>query len=237
MPEDPIQDLWSKGKEAEVSLTHEELVRLLRPEVGRLRSLFPMHLWIFVVFLAAVLVVDVANLVGYWRNPTLRAVQAAVTLLTLAFLVYTGFVLREARGLERLDDDLVSIVRRRLRFFQTRYGVWLWLAAASVSLASWAVSTFVDNVGGEYPINRPEIVVATLLGQIVLVYAALRLTHWPFLVESRAVLHDLQTQVLDETTALPERRARWKRGQLVWIVVGVILLLLGTFLALRPGWP
>jgi hypothetical protein len=230
MPEDP------RGEETEVPLTHEELVQLLRPDVRRMRSLFPMHLWIFVVFLAAVLVVDVANLYGYWRNPTLLAVQAAVTVLTLAFLVYTGFVLREARRLERLDDDLVSIVRRRLRFFQTRYGVWLWLAAASVSLASWAVSTFVDNASGEYPINRPDIVVATLLGQIILVYAALRIVHRPFLVESRAVLHDLQSQVLDETTALPERRARWKRSQLVWTVVGAILLLLGIFFAFRPWW-
>lgn len=218
-------------------MTHQELVELLRPDVRRMRSLFPMHLWIFLVFLAAVLVVDVANLVGYRTNPVLLAVQAAVTVLTLAFLVHTGSVLREARGLERLDDDLASIVRRRLRFFETRYGVWLWLAAASVSLASWAVSTFVDNAGGRYPINRPGTFIGTLLGEIIFVYAAFRLAHGPFLAESRAVLHDLEAQVLDETQALPELRARWKRVRLVWIVVGAILLLLGIYAALRPVWP
>jgi hypothetical protein len=233
MPQDPSQDLWSRGKEAEVPPTQQELVQLLQPQVHRMRSLFPMHLWIFVVFLGAVLVVDVANLVGYWRNPRLLAAQAAVTVLTLAFLVYTAVVLREARALERLDADLASIVRRRVRFFQTRYGVWLWLAAGSVSLASWAVSTFVDNAGGEYPINRPALVVATLLVQVILVYAVLRIAHWPFLAESRAILHDLEAQVLDETRALPERRARWKRTRLVSIVVGVLLLLLGIFVALR----
>jgi hypothetical protein len=218
-------------------MTRHELVELLRPEVHRMRLLFPMHLWIFVAFFAAVLLVDVANLVGYWTNPTLLAVQAAVTVLTLAFLVYTAFVLREARGLERLDDELASIVRRRLRFFETRYGVWLWLAAASVPLASWAVSTLIDNAGGHYPINRPVTFVATLLGQIAFVYAALRVAHRPFLAESRAVLHDLEGQVLDETRALPERRARWKRIRLVWIVVGVILLLLSIAAALRLRWP
>lgn len=236
MSQDPIQDLWSKATRAEEPLTREELVQLLRPDVRRMRSLFPMHLWIFTVFLAAVLAVDVANLVGYWNNPVLLAVQGAVTLLTLAFLVYTGSVLREARGLERLDDDLASIVRRRLRFFETRYGVWLWLAAASVPLAGWAVSTYVDNADGRYPINRPGTVVATLLGQVILVYAALRIAHWPLLAESRAILHDLEAQVRDETRALPERRTRWRRIRLVWIVVGVIFLLLGILAALRPVW-
>jgi hypothetical protein len=202
-----------------------------------MRLLVPTHLWIYMTFLGAVLVVDVANLIGYRTNPILLAVQAAVTVLTLAILAYTGFVLREARGLERLDDELASIVRRRLRFFETHYGVWLWLAAASVSLASWAVSTLIDNAGGQYRINRPGTFVATLLGQIVFVYAALRVAHQPLLAESRAVLHDLEGQVLDETRTLPERRARWRRIQLVWIVLSVILLLLGIAIALRLAYP
>jgi hypothetical protein len=218
-------------------MTRQELVELLRPEVGRARLLFPMHLWFYMAFLAAVLVVDAANLIGYRTNPVLLVVQSAVTVLTLGLLVYTGFVLREARGLERLDDELASIVRRRLRFFETRYGVWLWLAAASVSLASWAVSTLIDNAGGQYRINRPGTFVATLLGQIVVVYVALRFAHQPFLADSRAVLHDLEGQVLDETRALPDRRARWRRIRLIWIVVGGILLLLGIAAALRLGWP
>jgi hypothetical protein len=218
-------------------MTRQELVELLRPEVRRTRWLFPMHLWFYIAFLAAVLVVDVANVVGYWTNPVLLAVQAAVTVLTLGFLAYTGFVLREARGLEHLDDELSSIVRRRLRFFERHYGVWLWLAAASVSLASWAVSTLVDNAGGQYRINRPVTFVATLLGQILFVYVALRVAHQPFLAESRAVLHDLEGQVLDETRTLPDRRARWKRIQQLLIVLSVILLVLGIATALRLVWP
>jgi hypothetical protein len=217
-------------------MTRQELTELLRPQVRRMRLPFPFHLWFYVVFLAAVSVVNVANLVGYRTNPVLLAVQAAVTVLTLAFLVYTGFVLREARGLERLDDELTSIVRRRLRFFETHYGVWLWLAATSVSLASWAVSTLIDNAGGQYRINRPGTFVATLLGQIVVVYAALRVAHEPFLGESRAVLHDLEGQVRDETRTLPDRRARWRRIQQVWIVLLVILLLLGIAAALRLAY-
>jgi hypothetical protein len=236
MSQDPIQELWSRGKEAEVPMTRQELVELLRGEVRRTRWLFPMHLWFYIAVLAAVLWVDLANVVGYWTNPTLLAVQAAVTVLTMGFLVYTGFVLREARGLERLDDDLASIVRRRLRFFERQYGVWLWLAAASVSLASWAVSTLVDNAGGRFRINHPVTFVATLLGQILIVYAALRVAHQPFLAESRAILHDLEGQVLDETRALPDRRARWRRIQRLWIAAAVILLLLGIVAALRLSW-
>jgi hypothetical protein len=217
-------------------MTRQELVELLRPQVRRMRSPFPFHLWFYFVFLGAVSVVDVANLVGYRTNPVLLAVQAAVTLLTLAFLVYTGFVLREARGLDRLDDELTSIVRRRLRFFETHYGVWLWLAAVSASLAAWAVSTLVDNAGGQYRINRPGTFVATLLGAIVLVYAALRVAHQRFLAESRAILHDLEGQVLDETRTLPDRRARWKRIQQLLIVLLVILLVLGIATALRQAY-
>jgi hypothetical protein len=217
-------------------MTRQELVELLRAEVRRTRWVFPMHLWFYIAFLAAVLWVDLANLVGYWTNPTLLAVQAAVTVLTVGLLVYTGFVLREARGLAHLDDDLASIVRRRLRFFERQYGVWLWLAAASVSLASWSVSTLVDNAGGQYRINRPVTFVATLLGQILFVYAALRVAHLPFLAESRAVLHDLEAQELDETRALPDRRARWRRTQRLWIAALVILLLLGIVAALRLWW-
>jgi len=236
MPQDPIQELWSRGKDAEVPMTRQEIVELLRPEVGRTRWVFPMHLWFYLVFLAAVLWVDVANLVGYRTNPVLLAVQAAVTVLTMGFLVYTGFVLREARGLERLDDDLASIVRRRLRFFERQYGVWLWLAAASVSLASWAVGTLVDNAGGQFRINRPVTFVATVLGQILIVYGALRVAHQPFLAESRAILHDLEAQVLDETRVLPERRARWRRIRMASIGVLLVFLLLGIAVALGLWW-
>jgi hypothetical protein len=236
MPQDPIQELWSRGKDGEVPMTRQELAELLWPEVRRTRWLFPFHLWFYIAFLAAVLVVDVANVVGYWTNPVLLAVQGAVTVLTIGFLVYTGFLLREARGLESLDDDLASIVRRRLRFFERQYGAWLWLAAGSVSLASWAVGTLVDNAGGQFRINRPVTFVATLIGQILFVYAALRVAHRPFLAESRAMLHDLEAQVLDETRALPDQRARWRRVQQLWIAAGVILLLLGIVAALRPWW-
>lgn len=233
MSQDPIQDLWSRGKEAEAPITRQELVELLRPEANRMRWLFPMHLWFYIAFLTAVLVVDVANLVGYWTNTTLLAVQATVTVLTLACLVYTGRVLREARGLETVDDELGSIVRRRLRFYETRYGVWLWVAAASVALASWAVSTLIDNAGGQYRINQPLTFVATVLGQIAFVYIVLRLAHRPFLAESHAVLHDLEAQVLDQTRVLPEQRARWRRIRILWIALAVIFLLLGIAAALR----
>jgi hypothetical protein len=111
------------------------------------------------------------------------------------------------------------------------------VAAASVPLASWAVSTLIDNAGGQFRINRPATFVATLPGGFVFVYAALRVGHQPFLAESRAVLHDLEGQVLDETRTLHDRRARWRRIQQVWIVLLVILLLLGIATALRLAYP
>jgi hypothetical protein len=110
------------------------------------------------------------------------------------------------------------------------------VAAASVALAGWAVSTLIDNAGGRYRINHPVTFVATLLGQVAFVYAALRVAHLPFLTESRAVLHDLERQVLDETRALPARRARSRRVWRAWIVLAGILLLLGIAAALRPWW-
>lgn len=235
MSQDPIQELWSKGKETEVPMTRQELVELFRPEVRRTRWVFPVHLWFYLAFLAAVLVVDVANLVVYRSNPVLLAVQAAVTVLTMGLLAYTAIVLREARGLAIVDHDLASIVRRRLRFFETKYGAWLWLAALSVAVAGWAVSTLVDNAGGQYRINRPGTFVATLLGQIAIVYAALRVAHEPFLAESRAILHDLEAQVLDEARTLPELRTRWRRTRVAWIGVLLILLLLGIAFA-RLWW-
>lgn len=236
MSQDPIQELWSKGKKTEVPMMREEIVELLRPEVRRTTWVFPTHLWFYLAFLAAVLVVDVANLVVYRKNPVLLPVQAAVTVLTIGLLAYTAIVLRDARALARLDDDLASIVRRRLRFFETKYGLWLWLAALSAAVAGWAVSTLVDNAGGHFRINRPGTFAATVLGQIAIVYAALRVAHQPFLAESRAVLHDLEAQVLDETRTLPEQRARWRRIRAVGIAVLLVLLLLGVAVALRLSW-
>jgi hypothetical protein len=99
-----------------------------------------------------------------------------------------------------------------------------------------ALDDDLDDAGGQHRINRPVTFVATLLGQVLVVYAALRVAHQPFLAESRAVLHDLEAQVLDETRALPERRARWRRIRLVWMVVALVLLLLGVAAALRPWW-
>lgn len=232
--DDLVERIWHGAGEEE-RMSPEQLVGTLRPRVERGSRVLYTYLWTYLLIQMGTLVLAGANLPGYRSNPVMLGVEGAICLSTLAFAAYGIWLFGEVRRLERMDEPLVVAVRRRLAFYRTSYRAWLWITALSLVMFSFALNTLIDNVDGRYPINHPLVFFGTQVGMLVLVVASFHLAHGPYLGELRAVLADLEAQVLDRTLVVDRDRGRARAWRLVLVAVLLALLALGAWLALSRG--
>jgi hypothetical protein len=153
----------------------------------------------------------------------------------LAFLAYGIHVVRELAAMEQADESLVAKLRRRLHFHRTKYEIWLWMIALTTVFLSFAVSTMVDAQDGQYRINRPGVFIGVTLGQLLFMYAVLKIGHYPFVRESKAILSDLENQVTTGTEQLKVFKRTWRLWGLLFATLGTILLIWGILKAI--SWP
>jgi hypothetical protein len=65
------------------------------------------------------------------------------------------------------------------------------------------------------------------------VYGILKLAHFPFVREMRAILDDLDAQMTDRTREIDEWKIRWKRWSKISAVLLLLLLLYGAWKAFQ----
>ncbi len=231
MDENHIQEIWNKGKEAR-KMSKAEIQHVLRPRVRR--SVFPLKMWIwlYLTVLAVVLILQGINIAGYWTNQTMLGVHIGLTLITLGFLGYGIYLAGALERLERVDEDLVTILRRRLRFYRTKYEVWLWMAAGACVLLAFAVISVIDNQDGHYYVNRPVVFVGVQIGMLLFLYGTFRLSHYPFMRESKALLKDLEHQVTEATEHFDTFKVKWRLWGAVAALILTALLVWGLLMAL-----
>ena len=112
---------------------------------------------------------------------------------------------------------------------------WLWMIALTIAFLSFAVSTLADAGHGPYRINRPGVFLGVTLGQILFMYAILRIGHYPLVRESKAILSDLEDQVTTGTDRIKALKRTWRLWALLFAVLGTILLIWGICRAM--SWP
>ncbi len=227
-----IERLWAKRKE-EPKMTREEISNLLRPRVGGFSRTLKRYVWMYLGVLLATLVLQGVNLAGYVTNATMLTVQLAVTVAAIGFAVYGIYLMGEARHLDRMDESLGEAVRRRLAFFRGKYDWWLWACAASLLLLNWAIGTMVDNVDGTFRINKPLLFIGINAVMFFGMYGILKLSHFPFVREMRAILDDLDAQMTDRTREIDEWKIKWKRWGKIATVLLFLLLLYGVWKAFQ----
>ena len=163
------------------------------------------------------------------------AVHAVLTALTLGILGYGIHLSGELGAMDRGDESLVAVLRRRLRFYRTKYEIWLWMLALTLVFLTLAVTTTFDNHDGQYRINRPAVFIGFTIMQFLFAYAIFKIGHYPLLRELKAILSDLEHQVTTGTERIKELKKTWRLWSVLLVILGTIFLILGIFRAL--GWP
>ena len=232
MGKDIIQDIWDKGRE-EHKMTRAEIQAVLEPRIRKNAFSLRMWVWFYLMVLSATLILDSINIFGYWANPVMLSVQLAVTLISLGFLTYGIHVLRDFVRIDRADESLLVRLRRRLRFYQTKYEIWLWIVVGTVYLLQFAVNTMIDNQDGHYRINRPGFFVGISIVFVLFMYGVMKVAHYPFVKELQAILSDLENQITEATDKVALLRRSWRYWSILLAVVLAILFIWGLLEALN----
>ena len=97
-----------------------------------------------------------------------------------------------------------------LAFYRSRATVWMWIAAVSLVVFTFALNTLVDNVDGHYAINHPLVFVFVQIAMLLVLAVSFHISHEPRARELRAVLTDLESQLLERTDAVDREQDRWR---------------------------
>ncbi len=234
MNDDLIERIWREAPE-ERPMSHEQLIGMLEPRVERSSRTLRNYVWTYLLVQMATLVLGGANLVGYRSNPVMLCIQVGVVLAALGFAAYGVRLHGEVRGLERMDETLEAALRRRLAFYRSNAATWMWLAALSLVAFAFALNSLIDNADGGYRINHPLVFVGVQVAMVLVFVGACRLAHEPQLRELRAVLADLEAQILDRTKVVERDLARWRRWWMALAALLVALAALGAWMAWRAS--
>jgi hypothetical protein len=216
-------------------MTKAEIQAILEPRLRRSVRGWSLLVWVYLAFIAVTLVCEGMSLYAFRVNPVMLAALTVMVLLTLGFLAYGIYLLGELAAMDRADNSLVTALKRRLRFYRTKYEVWLWMLAVTIPFLSFAVSTMMDNQDGQYRINRPGVFIAVTAAQLVFMYVVLKIGHYPLMRQQQAILSDLESQVTTETDRVEAMKRTWRRWGLLLAILGTVLLVLGILRA--AGWP
>jgi hypothetical protein len=234
MDDGTIERIWRKAGE-ERPMSREEIAGLLTPRVRR-SARGPNHIvWLFLGVQLAALVLASVNVPAYRANPLMLSVEVGIGVLALACAAFGIHLHGELRALEDPGVSLAETVRRRLAFYRGRWALWPWVAAVSTALLAFALTSLIDNQDGRYPIHKPAVFVGVNVAMVAVVALSVRLVLEPHERELRAVLEDVEAQLLDRTRAVDRERRRWRVLQLVLFVLLAAFAALGAWLALRSG--
>ena len=221
MNDDVIKSLWDLGKRQEAQMDAQEINEILKKSV---RSGWPqlrLNVWIYSAMTAVALIFSLLNVVGNLSNTPWDVVHFVLTVVTLVFLALSLRVLRKLRCLDEADQSVAVLVQRQMRFFHTTFEWWLWVASVTTWMLSFSVVVWIEDQVGSYSIVAPVEFAAISAAVIFGGYALLRMWHYPMLQRTLAALHDLESQITEQT----QRVQAWRK---YWIVATGILVVLVT---------
>jgi hypothetical protein len=216
-------------------MTKAEIQAILQPRIRKSALGWSFLVWTYLAVIAGTLVCEGMNIYAFRTNPIMLTVGVLLTVLTLGFLAYGIHIARELATIDKADESLVAKLQRRLRFHRTKYEIWVWMIALTVAFLTFAVSSMPDAQDGQYRINRPSFFIAVTLGQILFMYAILKIGHYPLVRESKAILSDLENQVTTGTDQIKAFKRTWRLWSLLFVFLGTILLIWGICRAI--SWP
>jgi hypothetical protein len=229
---DIVQDLWDRAQEEE-PMTTAQIQSLLEPQIRKNAFSVRLWIWFYLAVGLVTLILNGINIFGYWGNPGMRMVQVSTSIIMLGFLGYGVFLLTDLARIDGSDENVLSTLRRRLRFYQTKVEIWMWIVALTVYLLGFAINTMVDNQNGEYRIHQPALFVGISVGMILFMYAAMKIAQYPLVRELMAIVSDLENQVTEGTDQLAILKKNWRWWSVLLSIVLTLFLIWGLILAIQ----
>jgi hypothetical protein len=235
MSDDIIEEIWNKGRSQKEDLSIHQIEQILRPEVRRQSFAIRLYVWIWLLLLLGTCIVDVLNIVGYAENSVMLMVQTGLTLVGIGCGAYGIHLLREIDIMDRADESLIALLKRRRRFYHTKFEIWNLMMAGTILLMTFALNSYVDHEDGTYTIGRVDLFIIFSAVQFAFMYGINKLAQYPIRQEMKIFLSDLEAGVTDGTRTLGFFRRRWRQWAIVVFVIGTILLLFGIWKAMHVG--
>jgi len=233
MTKDIIQDIWEKGKSPKKEINMQEIEQAMRPGIRRQNFTFKLFIWIWLIIIFSTMVLNGMNIAGYAVNPSMLIAQITLTLVTLIFAIYGIKLLNELSIIERGEESLIAVLKRRLKFYRSKYEIWNLMMAAMIPVLSFAINTFIDNQNGIYRINQPIVFFGVTLMQFIFCYLILKVAQYPVLKEIKIFLSDLESQVVEGTQKLVEMKKHWRRWGIIFVIIAILFLLFGIWQAMQ----
>lgn len=233
MSKDIIRDIWDKGKSLKKEVNMIDFEQALRPSIRRQVFSFKLYIWIWLCIIFTTMVLGGMNIEAYAVNPSMLLAEVAVTIATIIFGFYGIYLLSELKIINRAEDSLISMLKRRLSFYRSKYEIWNLMMAAMIPLLSFALTTHIDNQEGVYRINKPFVFWGVTLMQFIFGYVIIKISQYPILKEIRIYLADLEAQVWDKSQTLIIMKKRWRIWSYIFIIIGTLLLLWGIWRAIQ----
>ena len=123
------------------------------------------------------------NIVAYAVNPSMLFAELAVTIAAMIFGFYGIYLLGELKIINRAEENLISMLKRRLSFYRSKYEIWNLMMAIMIPLLSFALITHIDNQESVYRINQPFIFWVVTLLQFIFGYVIIKISQYPILKE------------------------------------------------------
>lgn len=222
MTGDELQDVWDR-QPADPKLSQTEIESFLRPHARKHSRGWMAILWIYLTIVALTLFVEGMSLYGVRSNPTLATMQISLAVVTSMFLVYGVHLISDLAAMNHVDQPLVTLIRRRLRFCRIKYEIWMWMLAGTLLFLLISLVTIRHNVDGRGQVDR----VVDLNDMIVAVvfffaaYLIMKVGSYPLVRELKTIASDLEQQVTTGTERVIELKKRW-------FVIGAVLAVIGA---------
>jgi hypothetical protein len=233
MNEDVIRSLWELGKRQEPHMGAQEISDILSKSVRKGWTKLRLNVWVYGAMAAVALIFSLLNLLGNLSNSPWNVVHLVLTVMTLVFLALSVRVYRRLRGLDEPDQSVAVLVRRQLRFFHSTFEWWLWVASVTTWMLIFSLVVWIDDQIGGYSIVAPVEFVAVSAAVMFGGYALLRLGHYPLVQRSLAALHDLESQITEQTRKVQAWRKYWiiAAGILVVLTVAAVVWTISVWIS------
>jgi len=235
MMSDFLFKLWERGKKMEAKAPAIAFDQMAKKGVDKFTFNLYLFLYLYLAALGVVIVLECINLELYRSNTLLEAVHIGLIGMALIFSVYGVFLLYELRTMRKMDADISTLIRTRLRFYRTRYEIWLIMISVTVLLLSLAINMNVDIMDGTYRINKPFFFIGTMIVTFAFCYGMMKIALYPTVRELKAFLSDLDAQVRDETAKIQSLKNKWRLWAILLVAVAIAFLILGIVVAVKAG--
>jgi hypothetical protein len=235
MMSDFLFKIWERGKKMEAKAPALSFEGMAKKGINKFTFNLHLFLYIYLAALGVVVVLEILNL-GLYRNNTLMVtVHGGLILLAAGFMGYGIGVLRELIIMRNMNADISTTIKRRLRFYRTRYEIWMIMIGITVLMLAMAINMRTDIMDGTYRINRPLVFAGTMAFTFAFCYGIMKIALYPTVRELKAFLSDLEAQVRNETVRVEGLKFRWRIWGVILFFLALAFLILGILMAVRAG--